>query len=65
MNNTMENFAFCLIMTDADAASMTEQDADYNITEWKNDGVEMPEGMTAAALVETLRNVMDCMKGDI
>ena len=63
-NNTINNFAFCLVIEDPEAVNMTVQDASYNITEWKKEQIILPRNMTAPALVKALHNVARYIKGD-
>lgn len=57
--DTVANFAFCMVMDDDTAAEMTVTDAEYNIAAWTEEGITLPDGMTAAALVQALHDVKD------
>ena len=44
------SFVGITLLGDSDPAPLTEEDAAIDIDEWTNEGVELPDGITASAL---------------
>ena len=56
-NGELSNFIMNLLLHDNDGCieSMTEEEAKENIKAWENDGVEIPEGLTANDLINGIK----------
>ena len=57
---TLNNFAFCLIMDGT--GDMTISDAEYNIKCWKEEKINLPKNITASALVREITKIKKYME---